>query len=259
MIRLTFLLRHRPELTLDEFQDYWRRKHGPLVASLGEALHARRYVQVHTLDDPVNAEMAAARGGMELPYSGVAEIWWDNWAQLKACMTSESGREAGAALLEDEAHFIDLPNSPLWLAYEYPQINPVSETLVARPRNPYVKLYYPLRHAESLELDEAQHYWHTHHGPIIRAHAAASGVLKYIQVHRCEHPLEASLRKVRGTVVEPYTGHAELWLDRRLQRGRTTPEAKEAGRRAIEDESTFVDFKRSGLWVAKEHVFIDHT
>jgi hypothetical protein len=45
-------------------------------------------------------------------------------------MTSAAGREAGAALLEDEAHFIDLPHSPLWLAYEYPQVNPTPETVV---------------------------------------------------------------------------------------------------------------------------------
>jgi hypothetical protein len=37
------------------------------------------------------------------------------------------------------------------------------------------------------------------------------------------------------------------------------PEARAAGARAIEDESTFIDFKRSSMWLAKEHVFIDHT
>lgn len=258
MIRLTFLLRRKPDLTVPEFQAYWRYQHGPLVAGFGNALKARRYVQVHTLDDPVNAEMAAARGGMEPPYDGVAEMWWDNWDQLNACMTSEAGRKAGAALLEDEARFIDLPNSPLWLAYEYPQVNPTPETIVARPRNALVKLYYPLRHLANQSLDEAQLYWRTHHGPIIRSQAAASGILRYIQVHRFENALEAGLRKSRGTAVEPYTGHAELWFDRRT-RGGSHPEARAAGARAIEDESTFIDFKRSSMWLAKEHVFIDHT
>jgi uncharacterized protein (TIGR02118 family) len=139
MIRLTFLLRCKPGMTLPEFQEYWRRKHGPLVAGFGDALQARRYVQVHTLDDPTNAEMAEARSGIEPPYDGVAEMWWDNWNQLNDCMTSEAGREAGAALIEDEARFIDLPNSPLWLAYEYPQVNPMPEHYVARPRNTLVK------------------------------------------------------------------------------------------------------------------------
>ena len=54
-----------------------------------------------------------------------------------------------------------------------------------------------------------------------------------------------------------YTGHAELWFDRSVL-GVSTPERQEAGRRAIEDESTFIDFQRSCMWLAKEHVFVDH-
>ena len=37
-----------------------------------------------------------------------------------------------------------------------------------------------------------------------------------------------------------------------------TPERTAAGRRAVEDESNFIDFKRSTMWLAKEHVFVDH-
>src|SRR5690349_13263560 len=32
MIRLTYVLRRRPGMSLAEFQDYWRNTHGPLVA-----------------------------------------------------------------------------------------------------------------------------------------------------------------------------------------------------------------------------------
>ena len=146
MIRITFLLRRQAGLSRDDFQDYWRRSHGPLVASHAEALQALRYVQVHTLDDPANAAMAEARGGMEAPYDGVAELWFEHREALAASFADPAGRAAGAALLEDEARFIDLPNSPVWLAHEYPQVNPTPELLVARPWDTTVKLYYPLRH-----------------------------------------------------------------------------------------------------------------
>jgi hypothetical protein len=56
-------------------------------------------------------------------------------------------------------------------------------------------------------------------------------------------------------VVPSYVGHAELWLDYGIQRG--GPEAAAAGKRAIEDEANFIDFKRSNIWFGKEHVFID--
>ena len=35
------------------------------------------------------------------------------------------------------------------------------------------------------------------------------------------------------------------------------PEATRAMELAVEDESHFIDFKRSAMWIAKERVFID--
>ena len=90
MIRLTFVLRRRPELSREQFQDYWRRQHGPLVAKHSTRLGILRYVQVHTLDDAVNDQMAEARGGMEEPYDGVAELWWRSRERIV-----EDARRAG--------------------------------------------------------------------------------------------------------------------------------------------------------------------
>jgi uncharacterized protein (TIGR02118 family) len=255
MIRLVFLLRRKPGLSLEAFQRYWREEHGPLVASVQMKIGALRYVQVHTLDDPMNAAAAEARGGMEPPYDGVAELWWESEQVLADTLATEAGRAAGAALLEDERKFIDLPNSPPYLTTEYPQVNPSPENLLARERSPLVKLYFPLRHHAQQSLAEAQRYWRTAHGPLIRSQAPAMGILRYQQVHRFESPLEQALRESRGTVTPPYMGHAEVWFDRGL--ARSGPEAAAAGRRAIEDEAKFIDFKRSSLWIAKERVFID--
>jgi len=257
MIRITFLLRRKAELSLEAFQDYWLNKHGPLVASVAGKIHALRYVQVHTMDDhPANAAMAEARGGMEPVYDGVAEVWFENRTALVAALETEEGRAAAATLLEDEAKFIDLPNSPLWVGYEYPQVNASPENLVARTRSNLAKLYFPLRCPADRDPADAQHYWRTHHGPIIRRHAEASGIQRYIQVHRAlDDELNTMLTGPRGTVVEPYLGHAELWFDHSAT-GRS-PERVEANRVAIEDESGFIDFKRSAMWLAKEHVFVD--
>ncbi len=257
MIRLTFVLRRKPELSLEEFQSYWRTTHGPLAAKHAEHLKILRYVQVHTLEDPANDAMAQARGGMEAPYDGVAELWWRSRDDLVSALASPEGQAAGAELLEDERVFIDLPNSPLWFNYEYPQVNPSPEELVARERSPLVKLFYCLRHPQDQKLEDAQLYWRTRHGPLIRAGAQAGRILRYVQVHRYEDELEHGLRQSRGTTAEPYTGHAELWFDRAEQRGGSTPEGAEGGRLAIEDESKFIDFKRSAMWMAKERVFID--
>ncbi len=255
MIRIVFLLRRKPTLSLAEFHKTWREDHGPLVASHAQHIGALKYVQVHRIEHPLTEPMAAARGGMEPPYDGTAELWWESEDVLLRALATEAGRAAGAALLEDERRFIDLPNSPLWFAHEYPQVNPTPENIVARERSSIVKLYYPLRSRAELGDEAAQMYWRTSHGPLIRSQASAGGILRYVQVHRFEVALENELRAARGTVVPSYMGHAELWFDHGIQR--VGPEASAGGRRAIEDESKFIDFKRSNIWFGKEHVFID--
>jgi hypothetical protein len=254
MIRLVFALRRRTELSQEEFQDYWLRKHAPLVASFTSDLNILRYVQTHTLDDPATEGAQKARGDMEPAYDGVAELWWASEAELTRNLDTEPARAAGAALLEDEARFIDLPNSPLWMAYEYPQINPTPENVVARPKSNVLRVFYPLRHKSELSEADARHYWLTHHGPIVRSHGEATGTLCYRQVHRASSPIDDGLRAARGTTVDSYLGHAEAWIDR----GRSpTEEAARANRAFIEDEHNFIDMSRSTIFFGKEHVVID--
>lgn len=256
MIRLTFLLRRKPGTSLDDFQRYWRDDHGALVAGLATTLGIRRYVQLHTLDDALGEAMRRARGGMEDAYDGVAEVWWDDESSLIAATASSEGPNAAALLLEDEAKFIDLPRSPMWLAHEYPQVNPTPETLVARPQGGLVKLFFPLRMRADVGSAAGQRYWHTRHGPLIRQQATCSGIRRYVQVHRFESELEPGLRASRGVEVDAYDGHAELWFDR-AELSLSSPQRIRAAQRAVEDEAHFVDFARSSIWLGHEHVFVD--
>src|SRR6266851_10929 len=99
MIRLVFTLRRKPGFSLAEFQRYWREVHGPLVARHSTTLNILRYVQLRTLDDPVNAQLAGARGKMEPAYDGVAELWWPNRETLAASFGQAAGQAAGRELL----------------------------------------------------------------------------------------------------------------------------------------------------------------
>jgi hypothetical protein len=255
MIRLVFALRRKAGLSRAEFQDYWLRRHAPLVAGFAGDLDILRYVQTHTTDDEATAAAQQARGDMEPAYDGVAELWWASEPALTANLASDAAQTAGAALLEDEARFIDLPNSPLWMAYEYPQINPSPEDVVARVKSNVIRVFFPLRHKTSLSEEQARHYWLTHHGPIVRSHGAATHTLCYRQVHRANSALDEGLRNARGTQVEPYLGHAEAWVDRgRLP---ATEEARRANRAFVEDEHNFIDMNRSTIFFGKEQVIID--
>ncbi len=117
MLKLTFCLRRLPSLSLAEFQGYWLNKHGPLVRRLQPVLRMARYVQVHRLEGDLAVGMQRVRGAPE-PFDGIAELWWEDEESFRAAGRDPEAREAGRLLLEDEAKFIDLARSPLWLNRE---------------------------------------------------------------------------------------------------------------------------------------------
>lgn len=125
MVKLVFCVRRLPHLTREAFQRYWRETHGPLVARYAADLRIRRYVQLHTLDHPLNALLAASRDA-PAPFDGIAELWWDSPDDLAAATASDAGRVASQALLEDERRFIDHARSPLWIADEHPVVGDAS-------------------------------------------------------------------------------------------------------------------------------------
>jgi hypothetical protein len=81
-------------------------------------LGIRRYVQVHTLETPVNEALRRGRGGPGA-YDGVAELWFDSLDALAAAGATPEGRAAGRRLVEDERTFIDLARSPVMVAAEH--------------------------------------------------------------------------------------------------------------------------------------------
>ncbi|SJZ32539.1 conserved hypothetical protein [Enhydrobacter aerosaccus] len=117
MLKLTFCLRRLPSLTLAQFQDYWLNQHGPLVRRLQPALRMVRYVQLHRLENDLALGMQRVRGAPE-PFDGIAELWWTDEEAFRAAGRDPEARKAGKLLVEDEAKFIDLPRSPLWLNRE---------------------------------------------------------------------------------------------------------------------------------------------
>jgi len=117
VIKLTFAVRRRADVDPGEFHRYWRDEHGPLVGSFQSVLGIRRYVQVHRVDTPFNDVLRQSHGALE-PFDGTAEVWWDDLDSLVAGTSTPEGVAAAQALLEDEARFIDLAHSALWLGEE---------------------------------------------------------------------------------------------------------------------------------------------
>jgi uncharacterized protein (TIGR02118 family) len=118
MLKFIYCVRRRPEMSFDAFRKYWLENHGPLVRKHAKTLRAKRYIQSHTLDTPLNAAAQTPRNTKK-PYDGVTEMWWDNAEDLIAALSTPEGQEVNRLLAEDEARFCDLPNCSVFFTEEH--------------------------------------------------------------------------------------------------------------------------------------------
>jgi uncharacterized protein (TIGR02118 family) len=119
MIKLTFCIRRRAELSFEDFDAYWRNVHAELMRKHASDLRVQRYVQCLSIQNPDAQEIVrASRHAAASSYDGVAEIWWKSLDDLAAARRSPQGMEAARVLLEDECRFIDHASSRLWYGME---------------------------------------------------------------------------------------------------------------------------------------------
>jgi uncharacterized protein (TIGR02118 family) len=118
MIKMVYIVRRRENVPADEFYKYWLETHGPLVRSFAEALRAKKYIQSHTIDTPLNTGLVKRRG-MTHYFDGITEAWWDSPEDLVTAAATPEGHHASQALIEDEAKYIDMAESTVFLTEEH--------------------------------------------------------------------------------------------------------------------------------------------
>lgn len=119
-----------------------------------------------------------------------------------------------------------------------------------------VHLIFCLRRLPHLSRAEFQRYWRETHAPLVKQHAGALGIKRYVQAHTIDPAMSQAVAAARGAP-EPFDGVAELWFDWNDVAARmTTPAAAEAGRSLLEDERRFIDLPNSPIFFADDHVVI---
>ena len=120
-----------------------------------------------------------------------------------------------------------------------------------------VHLIFCLRRLPHLTREEFQRYWREQHAPLVRAHAPALGIRRYVQAHTIDPAMSRALAASRNAP-DPFDGVAELWLDLdELTARSATPAAAAAGRALLEDERRFIDLANSPIFFADDHVVIE--
>lgn len=118
MIKLVYCLTRRADVAPERFHAYWLEQHGPKVRQRKAALHALKYIQSHTVEPELNGLLQASRG-MQPPYDGITEVWWDSADTLKAAIATPEGAQAMKDLLDDESTFIEFATSRLFVTEEH--------------------------------------------------------------------------------------------------------------------------------------------
>lgn len=120
-----------------------------------------------------------------------------------------------------------------------------------------IKLSFCLRRLPHLSREQFQKYWFETHAPLVRKHAEALRIQRYVQTHTQLGDAADSLRATRGGP-PGYDGVAELWWksEEDVAAALATPAGVEAGRVLLEDERKFIDLANSPLFWAREREII---
>ena len=118
MIKMVYCITRRDDVSAEEFYRYWLEQHGPLVKSVADDLNAIRYVQSHTILPDINDMLLASREGLQAPYDGITEVWWNSQEELEAALRTPAGQEAAARLTEDEARIADFTRCRVFMTRE---------------------------------------------------------------------------------------------------------------------------------------------
>jgi uncharacterized protein (TIGR02118 family) len=102
MIVLIICARRKPELSREEFEDYWKNKHSPLVQSVPEFMkYVRKYVHFYLAD---GADSEPAMLGDVSDYDAVGQLWFDDHESMAAAYAEP---EYLRLIKPDEEKFID--------------------------------------------------------------------------------------------------------------------------------------------------------
>lgn len=95
-IKLIRFVRKRKDLTREQFKEYWLTKHAQLEKMVVEQTPMRKILASFATGELI--------GGTELPFDGIAELYFDSVEDMRATMASH----IPAMMRKDEENFVDM-------------------------------------------------------------------------------------------------------------------------------------------------------
>jgi len=222
MVKVITFLKRKAGMPVEEFQSYWRTRHPEVVTRLPGV---RRYVQSHAL--------LSTYGTGEPVYDGIAEVWADDTAALRAMTQSP----AHAGVQADEARFIDRASMGVIITEDHViKDSPVPPDAIKRVEF--------LTRKPGLAVDAFQRHWLEAHGPIA---AALPGLRRYVQSHTRRSAYDTGR-------VPAYDGVVLTWFDSTdaIRSAAATPEYA----RMLGDAGNFLAPGQAPSILTREHIIV---
>ncbi|HEX5938773.1 MAG TPA: EthD family reductase [Dehalococcoidia bacterium] len=219
MIKLIYCINRVPNLSVEEFQEYWFNTHGPIA---GAIKGVRRYLQCHTLPESYADDQ-------QPPFDGCAQLWWDN----AEAMAADRGSPEVAAALEDEKKFIDHSRVAMFVVREHEIVGKGTSGIGL------AKMIVCTRGRPDFEGDVAD-YWLNTHAPIV---SKLPGLRKY------------TVCLAEPAAERPFDGAAELYFDdiASANTAFASPEGREAGA----DTAKLFDTSALRIFYTREKVVVE--
>ncbi len=223
MLKAITVLKRKAGMEVEDFQRYWRTSHAEIVLRMA---NLKGYVQSHLILS------GYSRG--EPVHDGMAEVWYDDSAALKANAQSPEY----AAVAADESNFMDSSATGLLL---------VDDHIIIDQPAPQggVKCVEFLHRREGMAVEDFQAHWGGPHGAIA---ARIPGIERYVQ----SHPKLGGYRDGRQPV---YDGAAITWWQSTEAMRAAADSAELAATRA--DEANFLRPGGNPTIITKEHIVLD--
>ena len=119
MIKISYLMRRLPHLSLEDFQSYWSEKHPQAApADAFAILGVQRYVQVLPFETDARNLVIGPRTGLEDPFDGIAELSVESEDALARNWSTNKAQEYVKIFFDDEQNFIDWTRSTILVSRE---------------------------------------------------------------------------------------------------------------------------------------------
>lgn len=111
MIRYINCIRKKADISAEEFREYWcGAEYKELLDKVADYYQALRYSRNLTLKVEMGDRLISERG-LDEPYDGTIEFYWDNAHQLSHLYDSEQARTLAEQINKYQGEFIDLSRS----------------------------------------------------------------------------------------------------------------------------------------------------